>query len=220
MEAKDYKDIYNFLKSGNFPRKTKSSRSNFRAKAKKFKIHKDGYLTRNGKQVLKKSQLQSVWLEMHMHSGRQKFWERLKARFYFRGGEKWVRQKTRECVACANKNYAVWKADVSPLIPIKCTPKPFWRVHLDLMGAFPKTKNGNKYVGIAVCAFTKYIEGMGNIFFESSRTWIISRFFSSGESLPSGSMSHRPKWQGDCRLAQSGERSNTQLGTVGGVFGS
>ena len=54
METKDYDDLKNYLKHGKMPSKIKSSRSNFRARAKKFGINKIGFLTRNGKRVLKK----------------------------------------------------------------------------------------------------------------------------------------------------------------------
>jgi len=53
-------------------------------------------------------------------------------------------------------------AAVAPLRPIPVTPKIFWRVHIDLAGKFSKTKRGNTFIAIAVCAFSKYIEAKGN----------------------------------------------------------
>ena len=53
-------------------------------------------------------------------------------------------------------------AAVTPLRPIVVTPKIFWRVHIDLAGPFPTTKNKNKYIAVGICAFTKYIEAKGN----------------------------------------------------------
>ena len=83
-------------------------------------------------------------------------------RYYWYGGEKYVRMKTKECVVCGHKNHAFNKAPVPPLIPIPVTAKIFWRVHVDLTAQLPTTKNGNKFIGIAVCAFCKYIEAKGN----------------------------------------------------------
>jgi hypothetical protein len=83
-------------------------------------------------------------------------------RFYWRGGEKYIREQTKWCVMCAHKNNSFSKKGCSPLIPIPVTPKVFWRVHADLCGPFPISKKKNKYIAIAICAFTKYVEGKGN----------------------------------------------------------
>ena len=83
--------------------------------------------------------------------------------YYWYGGEKYVRQRVRECIACSHKNNVFNSADVTPLRPIPVTPKIFWRVHIDLAGPFLKTKNKNKYIAIGICAFTKYIEAKGNV---------------------------------------------------------
>ena len=71
--------------------------------------------------------------------------------------------KTKECVICAHKNHVFNKAPVPPLNPIPVTAKIFWRVHVDLTAKLPKTENGNQYIGIAICAFSKYIEARGNV---------------------------------------------------------
>lgn len=83
-------------------------------------------------------------------------------RYYWYGGEKYVRMKTKECVICGHKNNIFNNASVPPLRPIPVTPKIFWRVHVDLTGKLPLTKNGNKFIAVAVCAFSKYIEAKGN----------------------------------------------------------
>ena len=83
--------------------------------------------------------------------------------FYWYGGEKYVRQKVKECIACSHKNNVFNQAGITPLRPIPVTPKLFWRVHIDLAGPFPKTKNGNRYIAIGICTFIKYIENKGNV---------------------------------------------------------
>ena len=84
-------------------------------------------------------------------------------RYYWYGGEQYVREKTKECVICGHKNNVFNSASVSPLCPIKVTPKIFWRVHVDLTAKLNETKNGNRYIAIAICAFSKYIEAKGNV---------------------------------------------------------
>ena len=102
-----------------------------------------------------------------MHSGRDKCWARINARFYWHGGHAYVKKNTKECVFCAQKNNKMYTADVAPLIPIPVTPKVMWRIHCDLMGPFTTTQSGNKYVALAICAFTKFLEGMRNLYFSN-----------------------------------------------------
>ena len=83
--------------------------------------------------------------------------------YYWYGGEKYVPMKTKECVICGHKNNIVNAAPVPPLKPIPVTPKIFWRVHVDLTTKLPTTENGNKFIALAVCAFSKYIEAKGNV---------------------------------------------------------
>ena len=86
-------------------------------------------------------------------------------RYYWYGGERYVRQKTKECIVCSHKNNVFNAAGITPLRPIPVTPKIFWRVHIDLAGPFPTTKSKNKYIAIGICAFIKYIEAKGNVLF-------------------------------------------------------
>ena len=71
--------------------------------------------------------------------------------------------KTKECVICAHKNNMFNTPPVPLLKPIPVQPKIFWRVHVDLSGKLPETTNGNKYIAVAICAFSKYIEAKGNV---------------------------------------------------------
>ena len=98
-----------------------------------------------------------------MYCINQIFESKVPLRYYWHGGEKYVRQKIKECIVCSHKNNVFNSAGVAPLRPIPVTPKIFWRVHIDLAGPFSTTKKGNKYIAIAICAFTKYIEGGGNV---------------------------------------------------------
>ena len=61
-----------------------------------------------------------------------------------------------------------------PLKPIPIEPKIMWRIHgnfatvcdkiflVDLAGPFtPTSVDGNRYIAIAVCAFSKFVEAQG-----------------------------------------------------------
>ena len=80
-------------------------------------------------------------------------------RFYWRGGEIYVRERVRECVGCMHKSSRPWTVSISPLRPIPTIPKVFWRVHIDLFGPLTESLKGNKYGAIACDAFIKYVEG-------------------------------------------------------------
>ena len=90
------------------------------------------------------------------------FWKLFYERFYFYGGEKYCREKCRTCIPCAYKNDTIWAAQITPLRPIPVVPKLFFRINADVMGPFLKSNNGNKYVAIAVDAFSKYVEFAGD----------------------------------------------------------
>ena len=157
MEDEKYSQVVAFLQLGNLPHHYPSSKSNFKAECQKYTL-KNGKLYRDEKPVLKASQLEEVWEQCHGHRGISKTWAVINSRFYFYGGEKYVRQKCKECVACAHKNNLIWEAPRAPLQPIPVEPKAMWRVHIDLIGPLPKSSSGNEYIAIAVCPLTKYID--------------------------------------------------------------
>ena len=95
--------------------------------------------------------------------GRDITWQKINERYYWRGGQAYVAQKVKECVACAYKNNTIWKAGLPALTAIPVIPKPFWRLNLYFAGPFSRSRNGNAYIGLAVCAFTKYVEAAGKI---------------------------------------------------------
>ena len=92
-------------------------------------------------------------------------WSKIKERYYFQGGSLWVREKTKQCLLCSQKRNTGECAVVTPLKIQTVTPQPFWRINLDLFGPMKKTRSGNRYGVIAVCAFIKYTEARRNILF-------------------------------------------------------
>ena len=162
MEDSLYYSYVNYLNDGTLPLRFPSTKSNFIAVCQKFRLNENIYLIRNDKLVLRKSELENVFQEIHQHSGRDKTYEKFHNRFWFHGMSVWIREKVRSCVSCGNKNNVQWPAHRSPLIPIKVEPKLFWRVHCDLIGPLPQTRNKNKYICLAVCALSKYPEAAGN----------------------------------------------------------
>ena len=67
------------------------------------------------------------------------------------------------------------------------------------MGPLTQTLNGNSYVGLAVCALTKYVEAAGKIalknqnFFERVYTLVIQTYCNRGGVNFHGKLSSGPK---------------------------
>ena len=115
------------------------------------------------------------------HSGRDRTWQKMRERVYFHGGSLWVRQKTKECVTCSQIRNGVWPAQVAPLRPIPVTPLVFWRVHIDLFGPLPPSRNGNRHGVLGVDAFTKYLEGRRNFSFLRQYTRVRNSFLKNAD---------------------------------------
>ena len=168
MQAIKYLHLANFLTSGILPSTFSSTKPNFLATASKYEVNGKNQLTRNGKLVVKESEKDMIFKQCHgetTHSGRDKTWQKVRQRFYWYGGEKYVREKVANCIVCANKHTAPWTAGLAPLKPLEVEPMPMMRIHIDLLGPFPASAIGNVYVAVAVCAMLKYPEAMGNILY-------------------------------------------------------
>ena len=168
MDHTLYEKVTNFLNNGTLPAEFPSTQSNFVAMCKKFSLNRKGRLVRDERIVLKDTEIEETFEQLHQHTGRNKTYKKFRERFWFPSMSVWVAEKVRQCVPCANKNNLQWPAVRSPLIPIPVEPKLWWRVHLDLIGPLPRSASGNSYIGIGVCALSKYTEAKGNIYLLSN----------------------------------------------------
>lgn len=80
MENSTYNAIRFYLGTGRITSNLPSTKSNFIATAKKYKINKKGFLTRGGKIVVKKIHEEKIFAQFHKHSGRNACWEKIKQR--------------------------------------------------------------------------------------------------------------------------------------------
>ena len=182
MNDQLYAEVKEFLLSEKLPRTYASTKGNFIATARQYKVNRKGNLKRDDKIVVKDSETELMWNDFHQHQGnnptlnvnfswffmylgREKCWQKINDRFYWQGGEKFVREMTKDCPVCAQKNDSHWPASVASLRSIKKTPLPMMEIHLDCIGSLGTVSDlGNKYIVIAVDAFTKYVEASGNDF--------------------------------------------------------
>ena len=162
MQAAKYNQICDYIQFGTLPSTFSSTASNFRREASNFSL-RGNQLFHNASNlpVLKYEDRERVFKEFHRHLGRDRSWEVISQRYYWRGGYQYVCEKVKSCVACAHKNDSIWKAGMPLLKPIKVKPKAMWRIHVDCLGPLTQSLNGNSNVALGVCAFTKYVEAKG-----------------------------------------------------------
>ena len=87
------------------------------------------------------------------HLGREKIYSILYRRVYWPGMSSQVSDFTRDCIVCRKSKHA--RYNVAPMMNVHAQ-LPFYRLGLDIMGPFPASKKGNKYLIIFTCYFTKY----------------------------------------------------------------
>jgi hypothetical protein len=90
------------------------------------------------------------------HVGVEKTYEVLAEKFWFRHMGRFVTKYVRNCLHCLFFKPPAGKPQGS-LHPIKRIPQPFDTVHVDHLGPFVKTKNGNVHILVIIDAFTKFI---------------------------------------------------------------
>ena len=178
MYAAKYNSIHNYIANGTLPDTYSSTESNFVRECRSYAINARNQLTRRGLIVARYAERAELFKQYHSsHSGsysdyknsltlslgRDITWKKIKSRYYWRGGQKYVAEHVSRCVACSHKNNQLWKAGLPKLKAIPVHPQVFWRVHVDLLGPLTETLNGNKYVALGVCAFSKYVEAAGKI---------------------------------------------------------
>ena len=119
------------------------------------------YKIENGNKlfIVPKSLKRFILSEYHNENGhmsRDRLLELLKKRFYWKSLRNYVEKWVTNCVQCI-KFKAKQPLNHGLLNPIKST-SPFELVALDIVGPFRKSLNGNKYILVAVDAFTNWVE--------------------------------------------------------------
>jgi transposase InsO family protein len=93
------------------------------------------------------------------HLGRNKTLNKIKERFYWRGMDEDVATFVRGCLVCRLKKGAVPRHQGK--LKLFSATRPFEMVCFDLLGPFPRTVDGNVYVGVFVDRFTRWVELTG-----------------------------------------------------------
>lgn len=91
------------------------------------------------------------------HLSFQKTYDKVQARFYWKGMYSDVESWCRSCVDCATKK-SPKNRPKAPLNPIPIVEAPFHRVAVDVLGPFPPTYNSNKYIIVFSDYLTRWPE--------------------------------------------------------------
>ena len=90
------------------------------------------------------------------HLGREKTVERLRRNFHWPSLSADVERYVKACAAC-NRSKHLNRRPRAPLQSYT-TGYPMEKVHMDILGPLPESRNGNKYVLLMVDQFTKWVE--------------------------------------------------------------
>ena len=172
MEDQLYEEIVHFhsVSVGKYPEriirtdpKTRNcAKSNFRQTANRYHVV-DGVLMYGGLEVLAKSRLAGVMRSFHDnpatggHFGRDKTYDKIRARFFWRGMRVYISKYIKSCEKCFGINPKM-SGEAPPLHPITVPTKAWSLVAIDLIGPLQETTNGNKYIVAITDHFTKYSE--------------------------------------------------------------
>ena len=152
----EYKNIIEFLNSGAIPKDSKSKRERFAAYARKFTLE-SGLLHYDKCIVLPHRLRTSLLHELHdtAHFGADKLLPSIRARFWWPGLTKDVRNFCAACVSCARAS-PYTSERLGKLKPI-VSEGPWNTVAMDLAGPYPEGEDDEKYVLVVMDHFTKYV---------------------------------------------------------------
>lgn len=124
---------------------------------------KDGLLYRKALAgelfVIPKSAKWSLMQKYHDqigHPGFERCEKTVKTQFWFPGMTRFIRKYVNSCLQCAygKGNHGKLQGE---LHPIEKVPSPMHTLHVDHLGPFSKTRQGNAYVLVVIDAFTKFV---------------------------------------------------------------
>lgn len=91
------------------------------------------------------------------HLGVSKTTERIQSVFWFPKLRRFVKKYVKSCIKCAYNKDNMLRHKSGQLYPIEKVSIPFHTIHIDHLGPFVKSKNGNAYILTIVDGFTKYL---------------------------------------------------------------
>lgn len=165
MNEQLYNALYYYIENSEYPKEIKDQHEKIQLEklSKKYIIQKRNLFrqTKEGKyqRVILPDQTELILYNLHKdqngaHLGIESTYEKLKERYYWPQMYESIKQYIKSCDNCQRRGKPNRREE---LIPIKVTGI-FKRIGIDIKGPLPITKNGNKYIIVAMDYFSKWPE--------------------------------------------------------------
>ena len=162
MDNKTYKEIYQYLSELTYPLDASNlEKSRIQKECNNYFI-KDEQLYRRNKEkaqrVVKNNQKHMILYALHdeqgTHLGIGSTYNKIKERYYWPTMYEDIKSYIQTCDICQRRGNEIRRQTLRPL-EVKA---PFHRVGIDIKGPLPITKEGNRYIIVAIDYLTKWPE--------------------------------------------------------------
>ena len=159
MDNKLYNQLYQYLSSLQFDLDiSNTEKSRIQKEAKHYFIENNKLYRRNQnkhQRVIKSDQKHLILYTLHdeqgVYSGISSTYNKIKERYYWPTMYNDIKNYIQTCDICQRRGHEIQQQDLTPL-EIKY---PFHRVEIDIKGPLPPTKQGNRYIIVAMDYLTK-----------------------------------------------------------------
>src|SRR5690242_11000429 len=162
MDDKLYQEIYQYLSELTFPSDAINlDKSRIQKECKNYFIQNEQLYRRNKNQaqrVIKQNQKDVILYALHdeqgTHLGIESTYNKIKERYFWPTMYEDIKNYIKTCDICQHRGNEIKRQTLRPL-EVKA---PFYRVGIDIKGPLPITKEGNRYIIVAMNYLTKWPE--------------------------------------------------------------
>ena len=131
------------------------------------------------------------------HMGQTRTLAKIQRRYYWKGMRQDITDYVRNCQSCQTRKGVYRKP--AGLMENNQVELPFERVGMDILGPFPPSKSGNRYIVVAIDYVTKWAETEA---LPNGSAEQVANFFTKKVILRHGAPQHLTTDQGKCFLAE------------------
>ena len=165
MDKNNYDNILYYLSYKQLPENlTPTQQESLRKQSTNYQIHHNLLykIDQNTKRKIRVVQSHKIKVIVYMfhndllsaHASTERMMNKMKTRYYWPQMFENIRTYVKSCDTCQRRGKF---KRVEPLHPIP-VGEPFYRIGIDYVGPLPKTKEGNRYIIVAMNYLTKWLE--------------------------------------------------------------
>src|SRR2546421_445754 len=166
MEPEQYINLFNYLNTLSLPENFNNQQQNQLINYSRQFIVKNNFLYKKDKRkednllrVIRKHEIDAILYMMHNdptagHFATDTMFEKIRSRYYWPQMYESIRTYVQSCDQCQRRGRNKRKEPLHP-IPVH---EPFHRIGIDFVGPLPRSKNGNRYIIVAMDYLTKWPE--------------------------------------------------------------